>query len=39
LDRYRKAGAAVYRTDLDGAVEISPEGNRLKVRTAVPKRN
>ncbi len=39
LDRYRKAGAAVYRTDLDGAVEISSEGNRLKVRTAVPKRN
>jgi competence protein ComEC len=36
LDRYRKAGASVYRTDLDGAVEISSEGGRLKVRTAVP---
>ena len=36
LDRYRKAGASVYRTDLDGAVEISSAGGCLVVRTAVP---
>ena len=36
LDRYRKAGAIVYRTDRDGAVEIAWEGSCLRVRTAVP---
>jgi competence protein ComEC len=35
LARYAGAGATVYRTDLDGAVEISSDGSRITVRTAV----
>jgi competence protein ComEC len=35
LARYAVAGAAVFRTDLDGAVELSSDGNRIAVRTAV----
>jgi len=35
LARYAGAGATVYRTDLDGAVEISSDGSRVTVRTAV----
>ena len=34
LARYEAAGATVYRTDLDGAVEISSDGRRVAVRTA-----
>jgi competence protein ComEC len=34
LDRYALTGARVFRTDLDGAVEFSTDGNRLRVRTA-----
>jgi len=34
LDRYARTGARVFRTDLDGAVEFSTDGDRLRVRTA-----
>ena len=34
LARCARAGAEVLRTDLDGAVEILSDGNRLTVRTA-----
>ena len=34
LDRYALTGARVFRTDLDGAVEFSTDGNRLRVWTA-----
>jgi competence protein ComEC len=33
LERYKKIGAKVYRTDINGAVEISSDGNRIFVRT------
>jgi len=33
LDRYRETGAKIYRTDLDGAVEISSDGQNIVVRT------
>ena len=36
LDRYARTGARVFRTDRDGAVEFSTDGNRLLVRTAAP---
>jgi competence protein ComEC len=36
LDRYALTGARVFRTDLDGAIEFSTDGNRLRVRTAAP---
>ena len=32
LDRYQKAGAAVFRTDQDGAVEIDTDGRTIDVR-------
>jgi len=34
LDRYKKIGAKVYRTDFHGAVEISLGGRKISVRTA-----
>jgi competence protein ComEC len=34
LERYKKMGAKVYRTDLHGAVEISSDGQTIIVRTA-----
>jgi len=34
LDRYALTGARVFRTDRDGAVEFSTDGNELRVRTA-----
>ena len=34
LERYRSFGAEVYRTDLHGAVEVTAEGARIRVRTA-----
>lgn len=35
LDRYRAAGARIYRTDLHGAVEISSDGKSLTVKTSL----
>ena len=34
LERYARAGAAVLRTDLDGAVEVATDGRETRVRTA-----
>ena len=34
LERYRRAGALVLRTDLDGDVDVATDGRRLWVRTA-----
>jgi competence protein ComEC len=34
LERCRNAGAGVFRTDVDGAIEISADGRRLLVRKA-----
>jgi len=36
LERCRQAGARVLRTDLEGAVEISSDGQKLTVKTAAP---
>jgi len=33
LERYRALGAAVFRTDQDGAVTVSTDGNRIDVNT------
>jgi competence protein ComEC len=38
LARSAKAGAAVLRTDLDGAIEIRADGRRLVIRTAAARR-
>ncbi len=34
LERYKKIGAKVYRTDVHGAVEVSSDGRTIFVRTA-----
>ena len=36
LDRLARAGAAVYRTDLDGDVTVETDGASVRVRTARP---
>ena len=35
LERCQRAGVRIFRTDLDGAVEISTDGQELTIRTAV----
>ena len=39
LERYKKIGAEVFRTDLQGAVEVSSDGKSLSVRTASKPKN
>jgi len=34
LERYKKIGAKVYRTDVHGAVEVSSDGRTIIIRTA-----
>ena len=34
VERYRRAGAAFFRTDLDGAVTVSTDGRRVWIRSA-----
>ena len=34
LERYKDIGAKVFRTDINGAIEISSDGRRISVRTA-----
>lgn len=35
LDRYKQLKVRVYRTDVHGAVEISTDGEEIKIRTAI----
>ncbi len=35
LERYRKTGADIYRTDRHGAIEISSDGQMYEIRTAL----
>ena len=37
LQRYKEAGASVFRTDQDGAITITTDGNNLQVNTFVKK--
>ena len=36
INEYARAGASLYRTDMDGAVEVSTGGNDLRIRTYAP---
>jgi competence protein ComEC len=38
LDRYRDIGAAIYRTDQDGAVRVETDGETVRVRTFTNRR-
>jgi len=38
LERYRAAGAAIYRTDLDGAVTVETDGKTVRVHTFTNRR-
>lgn len=38
LERYRKAGSAIYRTDQDGAVVIETDGETMTLRTFTDRR-
>ena len=38
LRRLDSIGAAIYRTDLDGQVTIDTDGDRVRIRTFVPRR-
>jgi competence protein ComEC len=38
LERYRQLGAAIYRTDQDGAVTVETDGTTVKVRTFTNRR-
>jgi competence protein ComEC len=38
LDRYRSIGAAMYRTDLDGAVIVETDGTTVRLRTYTNRR-
>jgi competence protein ComEC len=38
LERYRNAGAAIYRTDLDGAVTVETDGTTVRVKTFTGRR-
>ena len=38
LDRYRAAGAEMFRTDQDGAVTVATDGHRVEVQTHTGKR-
>ena len=38
VDRYRSIGAAIYRTDLDGAVTVETDGKTVRVHTFTNRR-
>ena len=38
LERYRHIGAAIYRTDVDGAVSVETDGTTVRVRTFTGRR-
>ncbi len=38
IDRYRDIGAAIYRTDHDGAVTVETDGTTVRVRTLMGRR-
>jgi competence protein ComEC len=38
LDRYRRAGAAMFRTDRDGAVTVETDGEAVEVTTYTGRR-
>jgi beta-lactamase superfamily II metal-dependent hydrolase len=38
MERYRKHGTLIYRTDLEGAVFIATDGTDLEIRPFLPAR-